>query len=362
MAKASPLFVYVGTYTHKGSEGIHVYRLDPSTGKLEFSSAAGIENPSFLAFDPTKRYLYAVNELGTYQGQPGGAISAFKVDAETGALTLINQQPTHGSAPCHVSIGLDGQYAYVANYNGGNLTVLPIDENGALGEPSDVVQHHGSSAHPRRQTRPYAHSITIDPGNRFAFACDLGIDKIMVYRIDEIPGKLVPHDPPWADIHPGAGPRHFCFHPSYDYAYVINEVDSTLTAFAYDREKGTLSEVQTISSLPAGTTVPNNTTADIHVAPSGRYLYGSNRVHDSIAIFAIDAQTGKLEWVGHESTRGKTPRNFCLDASGTLLLAANQDSDSIVSFRVDTETGLLAPTGHTTEVSMPVCVKIVALS
>ena len=362
MAGTNSLFVYVGTYTHKSSEGIHVYRLDPSTGKLEFLSTASTESPSFLAFDPTYRFLYAVNELGTYQGQPGGAISAFKVDAQTGALTLINQQPTHGSAPCHVSIGLDGQYAYVANYSGGNLTVLPIGEDGALGEPSDVVQHHGSGAHPKRQTRPHAHSITIDPTDRLAFACDLGIDKIMVYRIDETPGKLIAHDPPWVAIHPGAGPRHFCFHPTYQYAYVINEVDSTLTAFAYDQEKGALSEVQTISSLPAGLTVPNNSTADIHVAPSGRYLYGSNRVHDSIAIYAIDAQTGTLDLVGHESTQGKTPRNFCLDPSGTLLLAANQDSDSIVSFRVDTETGLLAPTGHIAEVSMPVCVKIVALS
>jgi len=362
MAKTNPLFVYAGTYTHKGSEGIHVYRLDPSTGKLEPTSTASTENPSFLTFDPTCRYLYAVNEVGSYQGQPGGAISAFKVDAKTGALTLINQQPTHGSAPCHVSVGLDGQYAYVANYNGGNLTVLPIAEDGALGEPSDVVQHHGSGAHPRRQTRPHAHSITIDPTDRFAFACDLGIDKIMIYRIDQTPGKLVPHDPPWVDVHPGAGPRHFCFHPTYRYAYVINEVDSTLTAFSYDQEKGVLSEVQTVSSLPAGVTVPNNTTADIHIAPSGRYLYGSNRGHDSIAIFAIDAQTGQLELVGHESTQGKTPRNFGLDPSGTLLLAAHQDSDSIVSFHVDTETGLLTSAGHITEVSMPVCVKIVTLS
>jgi 6-phosphogluconolactonase len=182
----------------------------------------------------------------------------------------------------------------------------------------------------------------------------------MIYRIDEEPGKLIPHEPPWVDIHPGAGPRHFAFHPSYQYAYVINEVDSTLTAFAYDGDKGTLSEVQTLSTLPGGCTVPN-TTADLHVAPSGRFVYGSNRGHDSIAIFAVDPSTGTLSPIGHESTLGKTPRNFGLDESGTLLLAANQDTDSVVSFRVDPETGQLTPTGHAVEVSMPVCVKTVSL-
>ncbi len=354
-------FVYVGTYTRRGSEGIYVYRLDPSTGALELAGkAAGIANPSFLALDPTRRYLYAVNELGTYAGRPGGAVSAFAIDAQTGALTLLNQQPTHGAASCHLSVDQTRRFVFTANYSGGNLTVLPIGEDGLLEEPTDVVQHHGSSAHPQRQDRPHAHSVTLDPTNRYAFACDLGLDKVMIYDLDLTQGKLRPHDPPWVSVAPGAGPRHFAFHPSFQYAYVINEIDSTLTAFAYDRAKGTLRELQTVSTLPPGFG-GDNSTADVHVAPSGRFVYGSNRGHDSIAIFEIDVDTGKLTPAGHASTQGRTPRNFALDPSGTLLLAANQDTDSIVSFRIDTETGQLAPTGYAVEVSMPVCVKIVHL-
>jgi 6-phosphogluconolactonase len=356
------LLVYVGTYTAKGSEGIYVYRLDPSSGALTLASvAAGVENPSFLAVDPRGRCLYAVNEVGTFAGQAGGAVSAFSIAPRTGALTLLNQQPSHGAAPCYLSVDRTGQFVLVANYMGGNASVLPIEEGGRLGEATDVVQHRGSGVHPRRQEGPHAHSITLDPANRYAFVADLGLDKIMVYRFDLDHGKLRPHDRPWVQVQAGAGPRHFAFHPSGRYAYLINELDSTLTAFAYDATRGMLQELQTLSALPAGYE-GTSYCADVHVSPSGQFLYGSNRGHDSIVVLRIDRGTGQLTYAGHEPTGGKNPRNFAIDPSGTFLFAANQDSDTIVAFRIDQRTGQLTPTGQVTRVSMPVCVKMLALS
>lgn len=355
------LLAYVGTYTARGSEGIYVYSLDPSTGAL---APAGtpvlVDNPTFLAIHPSRRTLYAVNEVGTFDGKPGGAVSAFSIDPTTGALTFLNQQASHGVAPCHLSVDQTGRFVFVANYSGGNLAVLPIAPDGSLGAATDVVQHHGSSVNPRRQKKPHAHSITLDPTNRYAFAANLGTDKIMIYRIDLSAGKLIPHDEPWVSLHPGAGPRHFAFHPSLEQAYVINELDSTLTAFAYDQAAGTLSKGQTISTLPIGASV-DNTCADVHVSPSGRFIYGSNRGHNSIAIIEIDSDTGQLTCVGHEPTQGKTPRNFALDPTGSFLFAANQDTDTIVAFRVNQETGRLTPTSRVTAVSMPVCIQIVSL-
>ena len=252
-----------------------------------------------------------------------------------------------------------GRFVFVANYSGGNLAVLPLAPDGSLEAATDVVQHHGSSVQ-QRQKIPHAHSVTLDPTNRYAFAADLGLDKIMTYQLDLVAGKLVPHDEPWVSLHPGAGPRHFAFHPSLEQAYVINELDSTLTAFAYDQTAGTLKKGQTVSTLPAGAMV-DNTCADVHVSPSGRFIYGSNRGHNSIAIIQIDSDTGQLALVGHEPTQGKTPRSFALDPTGSLLLAANQDTDTIVTFHVNQETGRLTPTSHVTAVSMPVCILIVSL-
>ncbi len=234
--------------------------------------------------------------------------------------------------------------------------MLPIQEDGQLAPASDAIQHEGSSVHPRRQTGPHAHSANLDPTNRFAFVPDLGMDKVMIYKLDIAAGKLVAGEQPWAEVAPGAGPRHFTFHPNMLYAYVINEIGSTITAFAYDMANGKLTEVQTVPTLPEDFD-GESTTADIHVHPSGKFLYGSNRGHDSIAIFEVDEATGKLTPIGHESTQGKSPRNFGLDPTGTFLLAANQNSDTIVSFRIDTATGKLTPTGHVTNVPSPVCVK-----
>jgi 6-phosphogluconolactonase len=251
-----------------------------------------------------------------------------------------------------------GRFVLVANYIGGSVCVLPIQENGRLGEATDFVQHHGSSVNPDRQLAPHAHSFNIDAGNQFGFVADLGTDKIVVYKLDLDGGKLLPNDFPWAEAKAGAGPRHFDFHPDGRHAYVINELDSTVTAFDYQPESGTLNAKQTISTLPesyAGT----SHCADVHVSPSGRFLYGSNRGHDSIAIFAIDENSGELSSVGHQSTQGETPRNFAIEPAGNFLLAANQDSDTIVTFKVDQETGRLDPTGQVTQVPVPVCIKMI---
>jgi 6-phosphogluconolactonase len=358
MAQQDRILVYVGTYTTKGSAGIYVYRLDPDTGALELASTApGLKNPSFVAIHPQGRYLYAVSEVLEYAGRPGGSVGAFSRDPETGALALLNQQPSHGTAPCHLCVDQTGQFVLAANYGGGSICVLPIEQDGTLGEATDFVQHRGSSVHPRRQEGPHAHSVTLDPANRFAFVADLGLDRIMVYQLDLANGKLLPHDEPWAQVHAGAGPRHFAFHPNGRYAYVIHELNSTLTVFAYDPARGTLKELQTLSTLPEGFT-DTNYCADVHVSPSGRFVYGSNRGHDSIVIFQVDQDTGQLTYVDHEPTQGKTPRNFAIDPGGVFLLAANQDSDTIVTFRIDQQTGRLEPTGHVTSVSMPVCVQM----
>jgi len=351
--------VYVGTYTHKGtSEGIYIYRLNVATGTLTpVGVAGGVQNPSFLALDPQRRYLYAVNETMEFDGQPGGGVSAFAVDPQTGALTLINSQRTHGGAPCYVSVDQTGRFVYVANYMGGNAAAFPVRAGGGLDPASAVVQHTGSGINPRRQEGPHAHSITLDPTNRLAFVADLGIDKVMVYQLDLEAGTLPPHVPPWVEVEAGAGPRHMAFHPNGRYAYLITEMGNTIVAFAYDAVQGTLDARQTVPALPVDYT-GRSTCADIHVAPSGKFLYGSNRGHDSIVAYAIDVETGLLVYIGHTPSLGKTPRNFAIDPTGTYLFAAHQDSDSIVAFRIDPETGQLTPTGQVTEVSMPVCVRI----
>ena len=349
------VLAYIGTYTATESEGIYVYRLDQSTGALEYvSEATGVENPSFLAIHPEKRYLYAVNEVGQFAGQSSGAVSAFSIDSETGALTFLNQQPSGGGAPCHLSVDATGQYVLTANYGGGSVCVHPIQEDGSLGEMTDFVQHEGSSVNPQRQRGPHAHSIVIEPGNSYAFAPDLGLDKVLIYQICLTEGKLTPNHQPSAQVAPGAGPRHFDFHPSRKYAYVINEIGNTVTAFTYDETDGTLNEIQTITTLPDDFDGTSHT-ADVHVAPSGKFLYGSNRGHDSIVIYAIDENTGRLTYVDHEPTQGKSPRNFAIDPTGTFLFAENQGTDNIVTFRINQETGKLSPTGHVTEVPMPVC-------
>ena len=355
--RSGELLVYVGTYTSGKSEGIYLYRLDLSSGELKHvATTKGVKDPSFLAIAPSRRYLYAVNEVEEFAGKKSGAVSAFAVDQRTGELRLLNQQPSLGGAPCYVVVDQAGRFVLVANYVGGNVAVLPVRSDGSLGEATDVKQDLGSSMNAERQEGPHAHCIVLDPANRFAYACDLGTDKIMIFRFDARRGKLIPNGSPWVQVKPGAGPRHLTFHPSGKYAYVINELYATVTAFAHDQIRGNLKEVQTLPTLPQDFTGAN-TSADIHVSPDGRFLYCSNRGHDSIAAFKIDPRNGKLTFIAHESTGGKTPRNFAIDPTGAFLLAANQNSDNIVTFRLDPKTGRLGATGHVAEVPSPVCLK-----
>ncbi|MBC7920468.1 MAG: lactonase family protein [Ferruginibacter sp.] len=360
--KPKEFMVYVGTYTSGKSEGIYLYRLNVATGALSpVSVKEGIKNPSFLALDRPRRHLYAVNEVADFGGKPGGAVGAFAVDGKTGSLTLLNQQPTLGDGPCHVVVDAGGKFVVVANYGGGSVTVFPIGPDGSLGASSDHVQHQGSSVNPARQEKPHAHNVVLDPANRYLFVSDLGLDKVMIYRFDASTGKLTPNQTPWFQTKPGAGPRHFTFHPKGRFAFVINELDSTVTSLAYDPAKGILKEVQTLSTLPKGVTSGNNACADVHVSPDGKFLYGSNRGHDSIVVYAIDGRTGKLTYVENASTQGKTPRNFTIDPTGTLLLAANQATDTVVTFRINQQTGKLTPTGQVAEVPTPVCLQVVPM-
>ncbi len=358
-AGATKFWAYVGTYTRKGgSEGIYRFDFDATTGKLSSRAlAAKTASPSFLAIHPNHHFLYAVGE-GSSVGKKGGALSAFAIDAKTGDLTLLNVESSEGSGPCHVVVDAKGEYVLAANYGGGNACALPIGKDGKLGKATGFVQHKGSSTDKGRQGEPHAHSINLSPDNRFAFVADLGIDKVMVYKLDPKKGTLTPNDPAFVAVAPGAGPRHFAFHPSGKYAYVINELDNTVTAFKYDAARGALTVLQSVPTL----TKPHkgNSTAEVVVHPTGKFLYGSNRGHNSIASFAIDAKTGKLTPTGHQGKDVKVPRGFVVDPTGKWALVANQDSDSIVVFRIDPSTGKLEPTGHKVEVPMPVCIRLLA--
>ena len=356
------LYLYVGTYTTGESKGIYVYRMNRITAALELTSTTNAgENPSFLAIHPQRRYLYAVNEVSEFDGKQSGSVSSFAIDSTNGELTFLNRKSSVGDGPCHLIVEDTGEYVLVANYGGGSVCMLPLQEDGRLDEATDFVQHEGSSAASSRQSAPHAHSIVADPANRYAFAPDLGLDKIISYRLDLAAGKLVPNNPSFAAVKAGAGPRHFDFHPSRKFAYVINELDSTITGFTYDEANGILNDIQTVSTLPEDFSAKSYT-ADVHVHPSGRFLYGSNRGHDSIAIFEIDESNGQLIAIGHEPTQGEAPRNFGLDPTGTFLFAANQATDTIVTFQIDQETGNLNPTGQVTEVPAPVCLQFVAWS
>ena len=351
-----PNLVYVGTYTRSGSgKGIYLFRHDPESGRLTQVSVTEDRDPSFLALDPSKRFLFAVNEHREHAGEGHGHVASYAVDQDTGHLTLLNRQTTHGGEPCHLTTDPAGRNLIVVNHEHGSVAVFPIDPDGRLRPATHVEQHVGSGPGPTQQG-PHAHFVTFDPPGQRILVADKGIDKVMIYRLDAEAGKLVPADPPSAPLHSGAAPRHIAFHPNGRFVYVNGEADMTVTAFTYDGETGVMEELHHLSTLPAGAAAERLSTAQILVHPSGRHVYVSNRGHDSIAIFAIDQETGRLTPAGHASTRGNTPRNFAFDPTGTFLYAANQNSDTIVHCRVDGETGQLAPTGDVTEVGAPVCI------
>jgi len=358
-SKPQEMLVYVGTYTTGKSEGIYLCRMNLASGELTLAGTTrGVNSPSYLALARNRKYLYAVNEVGEFNGKRSGAISAFAVNQTNGDLRLLNQQSSLGSGPCYVSVSDDGRYVLAANYNSGSVAVLPVKSDGSLDAATDMQQYHGSGVNPARQEAPHAHCIVLDNTNHHAYSCDLGTDRVMIFRFDARSGKLLPNEQSSAQAKAGAGPRHITFHPKGKFAYVINELNATVTAFAHNEAKGTLSEVQTISALPENFKGAN-TSADIHVSPNGKFLYCSNRGHDSIAAFSIDAPTGKLTLIAHEPVRGKTPRNFAVDPTGTFLLVANQGSDNIHTFRLDSQTGKLNFTGHVIAVPSPVCLKII---
>ncbi|RNI29812.1 lactonase family protein [Rufibacter immobilis] len=352
------MMVYVGTYAKSDAESIFGYRLNEETGELtKVLGVKGVENPSFLALDKDRRHLYAVNETAQFQGQKGGGVSAFSIDQRTGNLTLLNQQPTLGGAPCYISLDQSEKVALVANYSGGNVAAFRIEADGKLSTATDSDQHEGSGPRKEQKTA-HAHCIVPDPKNDFALAVDLGIDQIIGYKLDKANGKLERQAQPAFTAKPGAGPRHLTFHPNQRFAYVISELNSTLTALIYNAATGTFTELETVSTLPAGFT-GESFCADVHVSKDGRFVYGSNRGHNSIVVFSIDQTSGKLTLVQHENVQGNWPRNFGFSPSGKTLLVANQRSNNITTFKVDTQTGKLTYTGKSVELPSPVFVQVV---
>ena len=355
---ASDTFVYIGSYTggKNTSKGITLFGLDSKTGTLELIGlAAEAKSPSFMAISPNKQFLYAVAELGGKDA----TVSSFAVDKQSGKLTFLNKQASGGSGPCHLSVDHTGKVLLVANYGSGHIASLPIKDDGSLEEAaSTFLQGPASKADPERQKGPHAHSINVDKGNRFAFACDLGCDKIFSYKLDTATAKLTPNDPAFVSVSPASGPRHFAFHPSGKFAFANNEIALTETSFSYDADKGALTQIETVSTLPPGVkAISAYSTAETQVHPSGKFVYVSNRGHNTIACFRVDEATGKLTYIENAPSVVRTLRNFGIDPSGQWLIAAGQDSNNIAVFSIEEKTGKLKPTGQVLEVGAPVCVK-----
>lgn len=349
-------YLLAGTYTSGKSEGIYVYKFNSQTGEFSpVSIAKNVSNPSYLTVSPDEKYVYAVNENHNKE-QNGGEVTSFSFDKKTGILTQLNKQPSAGNDPCYVSINKSGKFILVSNYSSGTASVLPVKKDGSLGPPVSVIKHEGSGVNSERQEGPHVHSTVLSKDNNYVFVSDLGIDKIMIYSFDNKKGKLTPAPTPYVEVEPGAGPRHFEFHPNNKFAYLMEEMSGGISVFAY-KGKGQLDLIQNISALPPDY-IGTVGSADIHVSPDGKFLYASNRGEsNTIAIFSINQQTGELTLVGHQSTLGKTPRNFNFDPSGNFLLVANQNSDNIIIFKKDKTTGLLTDTGKKIDVGNPVCIK-----
>jgi 6-phosphogluconolactonase len=350
--------VYVGTYTTKQeSKGIYAYNFNPATG--EFTSiglAAETTDPSFVAVHPNGKYLYAVNEVGDFNGQKSGAISSFEIDHKSGKLKFLNQVSTHGAGPCFVSLDKDGRFVLVANYDGGSVATFEIEPDGSLSLAKGFVQHAGNGVDKERQEGPHAHWIGISPDNRFALVADLGLDDVLVYKFDDVQGKLTPHTPPYAQVKGGSGPRHLAFAPNGKFAYLVTEMASTVVAFSWNAEKGTLNTLQTLPMLPKDYNGVKEA-AEITVHPNGKFVYASNRGSaNSIAAYKVDGAKGTLTPIGIFPTGGKIPRHFTIDPTGKFLIAANADSNNLVTFKIDEATGALTPTGKEVSVPSPQCI------
>jgi 6-phosphogluconolactonase len=356
--------VYLGTYTGnkpESSKGIYLSEFDSETGKLsEPKLVAETENPAFLALHPDGKHLYCVNEVGKFLGKDAGGITAFSIDDKTGGLKQLNQQHSGGPGPCHLVVDREGKCVLAANYGGGSCCAVVLKADGSLGEVTSFFQHEAKPQPAGAKARPpRGHSINVSPDNKLAFCADLGRDEVVIYNLDAAAGKLTTHNPPAGNCPEGAGPRHFAFHPQGKFAYAINETEKSITVFAFDAAKGSLNPVQTISTVPEG--VKGGSTAEVVVHPSGKFVYGSNRGHDSIAVFQVDAATGTLKATGHQGEGIKTPRNFNIDLTGKWLLVGSQSGHNVAVFKIDQTTGALAPTGNKIELNAPVCIKFLKL-
>jgi 6-phosphogluconolactonase len=357
--------IYVGTHagTKRQAKGVYLFRMrtsdDPNIPEFVKVTPLGVVaetvNPSYLEIDGKRRLLFCVNEVENFDGGKTGAVSAFSIDPDSGTLSLLNQRYSAGAGPCHLALDHSGKHLLVANAVGGSVAVLPVGADGKLGEATHVEQHAGKSVHPEHQNAPRPRGVTLSPDNRFAFVCDVGLDKVMIYAFDSKAGKLTPHEPPFAPLKPGAGPRRMLFHPKGRFAYVVNELDSTVTTFAYDAEAGALKELQSISTLPPYFDGPN-TAAEIGIHPSGKVLLASNCGHHSVVLFTIDPGNGTLTYVEDQSTYGTSPRHFSLDTAGKHVVVANQDSGSILILRAP-ENARVKPGGNVVETPSPTCAK-----
>jgi len=348
-------FVYVGTYNTPQSKGIYLFKFNSATGTATAPSlVAEVRNASYLAISPNGQYLYAVNETDRVDGQPGGAVSAYRIDRTTGALNSLNRVSSRGAGPCHLAMDPSGQCLVAANYGSGSVASFAVQPDGKLSEAVSFFQHKGKSVNPRRQESPHAHGVTFDAAGRLVFVPDLGLDQVLAYRVEAATATLSPHDPPSVSVPPGSGPRHFVFHPNGRVGYVINELACTVGVFDYDASKGQLRLKQTVSTLPDGFS-GENTTAEIEIDRRGRFLFGSNRGYDSLATYSV-ARNGTIRLLGHTSTQGKTPRHFAIDPSGEWMWVGNQGSHTLVLFRLDSKTGALIPGGRTIEIGAPVCI------
>ncbi len=355
--KSKDQFLIIGTYTTGTNDGIYVYKFNTETGENSFVSSVKTSNPSYLAISPNQKYVYAVNEnADSTKFTVTGHVAAFSFDKITGKLNFINKQESGGKHPCYVSIDKTGKWVIVGNYSSGSLAVLPVRSNGSLDSSVQVIKHEGSSVNSERQEAPHVHATVLNKNNKILYVPDLGLDEVMLYNLDNKTGKLKEFVPPFVATEPGAGPRHIDIHPNGKYAYLMEELTGSVSVYEIEKN-GYLSLVQNISGLPRDFEGAIGS-ADIHVSPDGKFLYCSNRGEsNTIGIFSINKSNGQLEWIDHQSTLGKTPRNFNFDPTGNFLLVANQNSDEIVVFKRDKETGLLTDTGKRINVSKPVCLK-----
>ncbi|WP_248928369.1 lactonase family protein [Paenibacillus hamazuiensis] len=352
------ILAFIGSYAEASDPGVYVCTFDGQTGELQVTdSVSGLHNPTFLDVDPQRKTVYALGETASASGERGCEAVAFEADVLQGKLRFINREAAIQAPACHLSLDRQKGTLFTSSYHGGLIGVSSVTEDGRVGSLSQSIRHEGSSVLPV-QSQARVHSVFIDKQNRYAAVCDLGLDQIVIYRYDAEAHQLIRQSE--TRTAPGAGPRHFAFHPTLAYGFVINELNSTITSYHYDEEAGKLTEIETVPTLPDSFT-GNNSTADIHVSPDGRFLYGSNRGHDSIVVFAVDGTSGKLTLVEHVSSGGGHPRNFALSPDGRFLLAANRDSNNVVGFERNEDTGKLQRTGTVLELSKPVCIKFMTV-